>query len=295
MKDLTVFVLTHNRGKLLLETVQSILDQTYCDFKFIVSDNSSNDETAKLLVENNLLDKLEYRKRDKEYPSQAHFNLCLAEVNTKYFMLFHDDDIMLPDMVQSLYDTIKATNYVAVGCNAYILHKTQKTKKRMFRNTKDKVFDDTNTFIDMYLKGSIVPFPSYIYNKEKIEKLEFIYDAGKYSDVTWLLRILEVGKIYWLTESYMYYRVHTNQDSMKFSYYEQYLLIKKFQCYCKKKASLQLLKKYRIYQIYTRAVQRNKCSISLLLFLMKNSLFHCFPKMIVRLILYNYFSKKIIL
>ena len=170
MKDLTVFLLTHNRGKLLLETVQSILNQTCHDFKFIVSDNSSNDETAKLLAENDLLDKLEYRKRDTEYPSLEHFNLCLAEVNTKYFILFHDDDIMMPDMVQSLYDAISASDYVAVGCNAYILHRVQETKKRMFRNAKNKIFDNTNTFVDMYLKKNIVPFPSYIYNKEKIKK-----------------------------------------------------------------------------------------------------------------------------
>lgn len=289
MKDLTVFVLTHNRGKLLLETVQSILNQTCHDFKFIVSDTSSNDETVKLLAENKLLGKLEYRKRDKEYTSFEHFNLCLSDVKTKYFILFHDDDVMLPDMVQALYNTIKASDYVAVGCNAYVLRENQKTKKRMFRNTKNKIFENTNTFTDMYLKGSIVPFPSYIYNKEKIEKLEFIYDAGKYSDVTWLLRILEVGKIYWLSESYMYYRVHPNQDSGKFSYGMQYLLINKFRLYCKSKDSLLLLKKYRLYQIYVCAIQKNKYSIALLRFFMKNSFFHCFPKMIVRLTLYKLF------
>ena len=49
MKDLTVFILTHNRGEMLLETINSVLNQTCHDFKFIVSDNSSNDDTARLL------------------------------------------------------------------------------------------------------------------------------------------------------------------------------------------------------------------------------------------------------
>ena len=89
MKDLTVFVLTHNRGELLLETIESILNQTCNDFKFIVSDNSSNDETMRLLEERGYLGKFEYRKRDKEYPSMEHFNLCLSEVDTTYFVLFH--------------------------------------------------------------------------------------------------------------------------------------------------------------------------------------------------------------
>ena len=43
----------------------------------------------------------------------------LAQKIYDYFIMFHDDDEMLPNMVQILYESMKAdSSIVAVGCNA---------------------------------------------------------------------------------------------------------------------------------------------------------------------------------
>jgi len=229
MKDLTVFVLTHNRKELLLETIQSILHQTCHDFKFIVSDNSSDNETTKLLTENNLLDKFEYRKRNKEYTGSEHLNLCLSEVDTKYFILFHDDDIMLPNMVERLYSVINGSDYAAVGCNAYIMKDYYCTKKMLLRGQKNIVLKTPENMIKQYLNAySIVPFPSHIYDKEKLKKLKFTNLAEKHSDVVWLLQCNEIASILWLSDVLMYYRQHSYQDSNSYDYIAQLKLIAYF-------------------------------------------------------------------
>lgn len=255
MKDLTVFVLTHNRGELLLETIDSVLKQTCHDFKFIVSDNSSNDETMKMLEEKKYLDKFEYRKRDREYSSFEHFNLCLKEVNTKYFVLFHDDDIMLDDYVETMYNEIKNSNYVAVGCNAKKLF--DKNKKKYICSVKNnKILYNKNKLIKYYLTCNIVPFPSYIYCKDKIQNHYFSNEIGKYSDVKWLIDISNEGPLKWLSRSLMLYRFHTNQDSTFFDVLNQFKLAKYF---LKNGLSFNLYNLYRcrIIYIYTSIKKKN--------------------------------------
>jgi len=247
MKDLTVFVLTHNRQELLLETIQSILHQTCHDFKFIVSDNSSNNETTKLLTENNLLDRLEYRKRDKEYTGSEHLNLCLSEVDTKYFILFHDDDIMLPNMVDVLYNAINGSEYVAVGCNAYIMNNVIKTTRRFLKEKKNTELN-TKNLVYHYCTYNIVPFPSYIYSHGLLNGFDFGNDCGKYSDVSWLLRLSKISKILWLSDCLFHYRVHAAQDSNCYDIVGQKKL---FNLFVNELDEIDLLKNYYANMMYS--------------------------------------------
>lgn len=246
MKDLTVFVLTHNRGEMLLETIDSILNQSCHDFKFIVSDNSSNDETMRLLEERGYLGKFEYRKRDKEYPSMEHFNLCLSEVDTTYFVLFHDDDIMLQDYVETMYSSIAGSEYVAVGCNArYLLN--DKLGKKMCNISNDIIFKNTHKLIEAYCRNSIVPFPSYIYSKTRINGKKISDIVGKYSDVTWLISLCNENNIKWIKKVGMNYRIHVNQDSQKKDYRN---LSKLYKIFKENGCNFSLVNKKRLYSIY---------------------------------------------
>lgn len=253
MKDLTVFVLTHNRGELLLETIESILNQTCNDFKFIVSDNSSNDETMRLLEERGYLGKFEYRKRDKEYPSMEHFNLCLSEVDTTYFVLFHDDDVMLPDYVEKMYSMIFETKYVAVGCNAFYLVDKVKTKKCMLHTKKDLILNEKD-FIKQYCNLNIVPYPSYMYSKKLISDVNFDNSFGKYSDVFWLLRLNATAPIFWNKKALMYYRIHKGQDSTHIDFKNSWKLDNLYSNY----VSSSMIREYRIKKLYNYSVNSTK-------------------------------------
>lgn len=247
MKDLTVFVLTHNRGMLLLETVESIINQNCADFKFIVSDNSDNDKTYELLKQHNMLDRFDYRKRGKLYSSLEHFNLCLSEVDTKYFILFHDDDIMLPNMVDVLYNAINGSEYAAVGCNAYIMNNVIKTTRRFLKEKKNTELN-TKNLVYHYCTYNIVPFPSYIYSHGLLNGLDFGNDCGKYSDVSWLLQLSKISKILWLSDCLFYYRVHTAQDS---NYYDIVGQKKLFNLFVNELDEIDLLKNYYANMMYS--------------------------------------------
>lgn len=281
MKDLTVFVMTHNRGKMLIETINSVLNQSCNDFKFIVSDNSNNDETENILKSQNLIEKFEYRKRDIECSGLEHFNICLSEVDTKYFVLFHDDDIMLPEYVENMYNTISVGKYVAVGCNAYKFC-NGKRKSLFLQGKNDKKIYSSKELSENYCKYEIAPFPSYIYNKEKIANLKFNNSCGKYSDVIWLQNVSRKGEILWLAKPCMCYRIHAGQDSSVFDYKNQLKLVREFK---KCGVSNKIIQKYRCDLLYT-ALSFKKKRFPTKIF-RKYSFCHLYPRTIIKNLLLN--------
>ena len=48
MSLLTILIPAYNEDKYILETLQSVKDQTFKDFNCIISDNASSDETARI-------------------------------------------------------------------------------------------------------------------------------------------------------------------------------------------------------------------------------------------------------
>jgi len=124
LDTLSIILLTHNRPYQAYEAIRSILAQSDHRFKLIVSDNSSSDELKNLLGADliNLPPlKFKYLKRDKVYSVVDHGNLCLDEVDTSYFCLFHDDDLMLPNFVANFWSALR--DYPALnscGMNAFI-------------------------------------------------------------------------------------------------------------------------------------------------------------------------------
>lgn len=244
MKDLTVFILTHNRDDLILETVNSILNQTCHDFNIIVSDNSTNNKTYQILKDNCLLTKIIYKKRLIEYSSIDHINICIKENKSKFFMLFHDDDIMQPMLVEQLYYIISNTNYSAVACNSYFLRNGKYTKATFFSKYTDIIIKNENDLLIKYYHNRIAPFPAYVYRKSST--LKITSEAGKYSDVLMIASNLQYGSIFWYHKPLMYYRLHSSQDSSLFSYYQQQKLIKHY----KKNINAILLKNMRIMILY---------------------------------------------
>ena len=284
MKDLTVFVLTHNRGSLLLETINSVLNQTCSDFEFILSDNSSNNETYDLLLKNNLLGRLKYKKRDREYPSIDHFNMCLSEVETKYFMLFHDDDIMKPNMIERLYNAIYNSDYVAVASNAIQYINNMPSEFTFLTLGQDIIIKNQKQIVNAYITGQLAPYPSYMYSKEKLNDAIFTLEAGKYSDVTWLLRINKLGNFLWINEPLMYYRFHKNQDSSAVDFTAKSKMLKIFEKISKDEP--RLLKNVKIARMGNLLSYANLHSHRISPFMV----FHYQPKML----LLRSFVKKIL-
>jgi len=210
---LTIYLLTHNRPKLALQAIESILVQTDKNFKFVVSDNSSSDELRNLIGSRI---GFEYLKRELVLSAIDHGNKCLSEIKTEYFTLFHDDDLMLPNFVQ---DFRKAQalfpEAVAFGANA-IVERHGVSSGLSFKSARPYVGPiSPNDLLRRYFSHhqlGIAPLPSYIYKTSALKGLHFDISGGKYSDVQWLSQWCAKGRLMWIAEPMMIYRLHGAND-----------------------------------------------------------------------------------
>lgn len=217
-----VVILSRDRPDYLKEAIQSVLSQRLlaAKVKVIVSDNSENDKVREMINQYYFNSDLEYIKRDKSMLFSEHFQLVISECKEKYVVVFHDDDIMHPDYIETMSLCIQKEGVAAVGCNSYIFSNDivgAKPKPHSFNSLK--TFNSKKDFLRQLLPGGswIAPFPGYMYKTAllKMNKLSDIPAPSIYSDMDPLMlnALLDYGPIVWVPDFLMYYRLHNSNLS----------------------------------------------------------------------------------
>jgi glycosyltransferase involved in cell wall biosynthesis len=219
-KKLQIYILCRDRPEYAIQAIESVVQSADASSEIIISDNSETDSLEKICSKR--FPSIRYIRRQPPRTSQAHFKAILDEATSEYLVLFHDDDIMLPNYVSTLLPYIEANPLVsAVGCNAEIIDKNGKVSSNFFlRNLNEPLFiSKAHQLMTPYLIGNdrstgIVPFPSYMYRRKHICSSFINYKhGGKYSDVSFLLKILQRASVVWHPEPLMYSRIHGLNDS----------------------------------------------------------------------------------
>lgn len=264
---LTVVLLCHNRSQMAIDALESILAQTNRDFRLVVSDNSTN---------RNLSDRLGSEYPDIEcvswfpgVPAFDHFNNVIAMIETDYFVMFHDDDLMEPTYVEIILE--KLSQYptaAAIGTNAYPINAEGHLRSAdlWFRSTNDRsdqVFSDRESLLRQYLivdRGGIAPFPSYAYNSRLIKGLSMNYSVGRaYCDTVFLLDVIKRGPVIWVDKPLLRVRIHGNNQS-NFCAVRDYKI---FVTWVKREFKSGIRKiqldEYRLPRLYLALANRKRC------------------------------------
>ncbi len=102
----TVVIPTLNRSHWLAGAIESVLAQTHRDFTVVVADNASRDETPSIVA--GFEDKrLQYVRRPHTLELNEHYNLCVDEISTEYFLIVPDDDALVPDAIETLLPVLQ--------------------------------------------------------------------------------------------------------------------------------------------------------------------------------------------
>ena len=89
------FALAAYKAKFLKDSISSILNQSYADFKLIVSDDCSP-EDLKSIVDSFKDDRMVYRRNEVNIGGKdlvAHWNLLVDLVDTEFLIMASDDDV----------------------------------------------------------------------------------------------------------------------------------------------------------------------------------------------------------
>lgn len=212
---------THNRPQYAILALDSLINQLNNKHEIYISDNSSNSDFYNIFIEKySNIPNIKYVFRQSNLTAIQHFNKLIEESsNFDFVMFFHDDDILFPNYLDYILKSkfLSDVNVAAIGINAFKMLGNVKTKKPIIFTKSNITINSKLKLVDHYFNleySGAAPFPGYLYRVKSILNFNLQKDdGGKYSDLSFLIRLLEFGNIEWLCEPLMYYRLHNNNDS----------------------------------------------------------------------------------
>ena len=168
-------------------------------------------------------------------------------------MIFHDDDIMYPNMLSELYNSIiENTKNIAVGANAAININGKTIKKYLINISQENIIlDSKEKVVYRYLNEDNVPLSSFLYKRDVAIKLHFnILYGGKYCDFPFIMDVSTLGNIIYLAKPLMVYFYHKGQDSGTNDFLAKIKLINHITKTTKYNRKDPLAKKFRLQNIH---------------------------------------------
>ncbi|OGX08664.1 MAG: hypothetical protein A2Z88_10335 [Omnitrophica WOR_2 bacterium GWA2_47_8] len=193
---------TFNRAKLVCETIDSVLAQTYPNIEIIVVDDGSSDNTEEVLKKYG--NKVRYLKQDNKGNSAAR-NYGFKVSRGEYIGFLDDDDLWLPSKIEEEVKFLQDHSDLGfVYCGTYLIDLEGKiTGQRTIWEEEDA------TFARLY-RGNIIISPSISLIRRDCLKDVGYYDEGLYqsSDYDMWIRLARKYKFVYLDKILAKYRVH---------------------------------------------------------------------------------------
>jgi len=241
-----ILIPTFNRSKLLLSAVQSVVDQTYTNWKLTIIDNGSTDDSVKLLKK--IFPKLIKQKKININSYRAdcmntNMNRCMEEVGDyKYFKILMSDDKLNKNFLKIGISLLEKGNNNVVGFGSAI---------KLF-DINDKVigkrtygFLGFEFWLSVFVRNYLGTPTSHIYRasffkKKRFKTLHYMGDIVFVSDYYIEKKKFIFSKLY-----LSYFRLHENSDTGRSKYKIKKVYAKK---YCREKILGKMIFRFEIFK-----------------------------------------------
>lgn len=211
----TVITTVYNCEKYITQSVESILNQTYRDFEYIIVNDGSDDNTSELIKKLSLTDDrivfIDNKDNAGRVPS---LNKSLEISRGKYIAIQDADDYSLPERLEKQIAFLeKNPEYVLVGSNIIVMDENEKFISQPLRPINNPEAKFSLLFRCTFAN------PSIVFRKEVIDKYGIKYEDSfiHAEDYRIISRINNFGKVYNLEDMLVKYRKHDFNNSMVYS------------------------------------------------------------------------------
>lgn len=152
-EPITIAMCVYNAEEYLQETLDSLMQQSYENIRFLFIEDGSTDKSINVIE--NFCKNNEYCKvvkLEKNSGTARARNEALKNADTELMMFFDSDDVAKPELVETLYNKLKKTKKcIAVSCFAqYISDTGKKLRGGMFMGT-----DSPEEFLERAESGKL--------------------------------------------------------------------------------------------------------------------------------------------
>ena len=149
----SVITPVYNREKYLVKCIESILNQTYENFEFIIIDDNSSDLTVNIIKDYLLRDsRIKFLENNKNLGATLTFNRGLDIAKGKYIARMDSDDISFPDRFKKQVDIFESWHDLEVlGTGAVLIdHKENEIGRKQFPSNFKKISNIIKTGVPVF-------------------------------------------------------------------------------------------------------------------------------------------------
>lgn len=206
---LTVIIPIYNGMPFLKETIDSILNQTYQDFRLLLIDDGSTDSSYQYLQ--GLTDPRIEVRQQKNLGLCESLNRAIASVDSEFIARLDQDDVSLPTRLQEQIDFLEQnSDYICVFSNISRISETGR-EFGQYQIKSDAAIAD----YDQKLYGCIV-HSTICFRRPAFMEVggyrAFVYPVDDYD---LLLRFWETGKVAVINKPLVKYRIHSKAGTFK--------------------------------------------------------------------------------
>ena len=203
----SVLMPVYNSDLYIQRAIESILNQTFNNFEFLIINDCSTDNSLEII--NSFKDsRIIVLNTNENSGISKTLNYGLKQAKGKYIIRMDSDDISFPLRIENQIKFLEENpEYVLCGSNYSII------------GSKNKVIlpKEHNTIKANLLQSCCVAHPTVAINKEYLDKNNLLYTSEMEPAEDYYLwsQLIFKGKFYNLQEELLDYRVHEKQISQK--------------------------------------------------------------------------------
>ncbi|MED3758925.1 glycosyltransferase family 2 protein [Peribacillus frigoritolerans] len=208
MNDLiSIITPTYNSGKFIVETIDSVIKQTYQNWEMIIVDDCSNDNTKELVGKYTEQDnRIKYHLLEKNSGAAIARNKAMELASGTYIAFLDSDDLWNEDKLERQLSFMKDNNYYFT-CTAY--EQVDEEGKPLNKTINTKIKTNYNGV----LLNCPVGNSTVMYNVKKLGKFMVPNIRKRNDDALWLQILKKEKYIYGMHDVLMKYRLRRNSIS----------------------------------------------------------------------------------
>lgn len=209
MPKVSLVIPTFNCEQYLSEAIESVLNQTYCDFEILVVDDGSTDNTRAKIERYKSM--IRYIPQNNQGPSAAR-NLGIRHSNGKYIGFLDADDLWFPEKLKLQVDYLEQVHDVGlVTCDALSFKDNTILVPSMAEERKLH----SGWVLKYLLRENFLNTNNVLIKRDVFEKVGFFDEHRKFSeDYDLWLRIAKYYKIGYVDQVLTKYRIHNKNRSL---------------------------------------------------------------------------------
>lgn len=208
-KLVSIITPTFNSAKYIAETIESVQNQTYQDWEWIIIDDGSSDETE--IIVNSLKEKdnrIQFYKLEKNSGPAIARNTGIEKANGNYMTFLDADDIWFPNFIENSINTINKANV------SFVFSSYKRSNENLEFVYSDFIVPNKVTYTDILKSNSISCLTAFL-DIDKLGK-KFMPIIRKRQDMgLWLQYLKEIPYAYGIQEPQAIYRIRENSLSRK--------------------------------------------------------------------------------